>query len=225
MGVQLLRREAEEPVRVFAPGLQALECISVPLALLDPSDYSFVWMNSAMRDRFSPKDFEEWRAACVAVDAAERGPLKTMLDAVKELSGRAGSVDLYVPRRLSIPYIKQDMPYSWTLHCHSVVLDRGDGPRRVVTIQAPSLIEPPKQSPLESETAMDRVIRLIDRALDSAEGQSRVFEDLRQRVLDGRMDEPIFQGDRIDRRMSMSWNTSASLAMMLGLPILEDERP
>ncbi|KAK9827135.1 hypothetical protein WJX74_007837 [Apatococcus lobatus] len=221
MGVQLLHRPAQGPVTVYASGLQALDCISVPLALLDPFDFTMAWMNTALKERFSEADFATWTAACRAIDGGGQGPLKDMLEAVRGVSETGGSVDVYMPKRLSIPYVHQEMPYSWTLHCHSVVLDRDDRAQRLVTVQAPSLIEPPRQYPRDSETAMDRVVRLIDRAIDSMDGQSKVFEDLRQRVLDGRMDEPIFQGDCMDRRMSMSWNTSASLAMMLGLPIQE----
>lgn len=224
MGVQLLRSEAPEPITLDESGLRALDAISVPVGLFDPSDFTIVWMNGAMRDGFSAADFDTWREACAEVERADAGPLKTMLGATRTVLVEGGTVDMYIPKRLAIPYIRREMPFSWTLHCRSVLLERDDRPRRLVTLQAPSLVEPPKHRREDSETAMDEVISLIDRAIDSAGGQSRAFEDLRKRVLDGRMDEPIFRGQSIGRTMSMSWNRSAALAMMLGMPTCEDGR-
>ncbi len=217
-GVHLLRRPGPQRTVISSSGKQALACISVPLALVQPHPFAFVWKNPALEERFSQVDFDGWVAGWAAVQNGEQSPLSVMLQSIVSVCVEGGCVDIFIPKSISIPYIKQQMPYSWSLHCHAVTLVEDGQSRDLVTMQAPAMIEPPREPVRVTETGMDRVIRLIDRALDNVGGEDSLLKDLRQRVLDGRMNEPVFSSS-MPVLNQMSWETSASLAMMLGLPL------
>ncbi len=218
-GVQLLRRQGPQRTIISSSGKDALACISVPLALVQPHPFVFVWKNPALEASFSQEAFASWVATWNSAETDRpESALSIMLKSIADVCREGGSVDMYIPKSISIPYISQDMPYSWSLHCHAVTLEDDGGRTDLVTMQTPAMIEPPREKPMVSETGVDRVIRLIDRALDNVGGGDALLTDLRQRVLDGRMNEPIFSSGMavVDQ---MSWETSASLAMMLGLPL------
>ena len=207
-GVQLLHRTSEDMVITLA-GLQALECISVPLALFDPFECTVVWMNRAFSSKFCPEKFDEWTAACKNINTG--CALGVIIQSMQNTCRGGGCMDIHLPKSFILPYLMQTMPYSWTLHCHSVTYLRDDVPRKLVTLQAPAMVEPPREDLQTTETAMDRIIRLIDRTLDSVGGQDGILKDLRQRVLEGRLHEPIFSA-HLDLAADMTWESSASLA-------------
>ena len=213
LGIQVLKRRTTDIIAFGKNGLSSLNCISMPLALFDPYAVQMVWKNHALQDCLSERALQAWLQACrTALRQDEVSPLKIVLGAMRDIHGTGDSVDIHVSKKIALPFVKKELPHSWTLHCHSVTFEG----RQLVTLQAPSMIEMPVDSPLVAETATDRVIRLIDRALDNSGGDDRVLQDLRQRVRDGRMHEPIFS---TDMPKAYSWDNSASLAIMLGLPL------
>lgn len=216
-GVQILRKSAQH-VTISALGLQALECISAPLALFDPFANKIAWMNSLFKTKFSRGHFVKWVEACNRVGEHETGPLATLIHTIKNVCEDGGSADIYIPKQVSIPYLHHEMPFAWTLHCHSVSLARKGSATRLVTLQIPAMVEPPRQETFPTETTMDRIVGLIDRSIDAHAGRNDLLGTLRQRLLDGRLNEPLFASD-LEMSDHMSWDSSASLAMMLGIPL------
>ncbi len=216
-GVQVLHRPAVPPIAMTEAGLPALDCIAVPLAIMDPSTCEVVWANATLLEVTTPEELLSWTGACAAALAAGPSPLRTVLEAVRRARSEDGSVDVFVPMSADLPTIGSRTPRPWTLHCHSVTLLVQPDARDVVTMQAPSLIEPPWGLPEDSDTATDRVVCIIDRILQGSPRPPAFLHDLRARVLDGRMNEPIFSNPVLADR-AFSWETGASLAMMLGLP-------
>ena len=203
-GVYGFRRHLSTPVAFGQAGLQALDCISVPLALVDLSTMSAVWKNKPFSDLVGEDLARTWAHACQAAEAtAQPSALKTMIASLREVMANGGCVDFHISRPVLGVY---------TAHCHRVCLDG----REVLTVQTPSFLEPPQNTPNGIETGLDRGIRLIDAALSSTGRPDSLLLDLRQRMLDGRMHEPIFKAQV---GAAMSWNNSASLAIMLGLPL------
>ena len=204
--VRALRRgPAGDEVRVDQAVLTALGCLTVPVALFDPVAVRFAWQNDAFSAAVTPASLAAFlTAGREALAGAEPSVLRAVLLAVQVARSGGGSVDLATVPGAPLPLA----PFLPTAHCHSVVFEGA----RLVTVQAPSLVQ---EAAASSETAADMLMRLIDRMLDEAGRDDPVLQDLRQRVLDDRIHEPIFAGGG----QQLCWRTSASLAVMLGLPL------
>lgn len=223
-GVHVMRKAHPEVV-LGVEGTKALDCIDVPVMFFDPYGTTVEWANSAFVGVYDDDpEFRDWLVACrSAVDVTEDSPLKNVMLALRNARTAGESIDLFCPKSVVLPFCKTDLPYSWTLHCHPIAFQQEGRSTSLMTIQAPSLTSPPPQVCLDFETATDHVIRLIDRAIENTSSEKRLLMALRERVLTGRMNEPMGTGPTGDDPL-FPWDTSASLAMMLGLPFGEPGR-
>lgn len=177
----------------------SLDAVSVPVAVVDPGEKRLVSLNRAAAGLTTAEAMQAWLSEC-----------KELASELAAARSAARSVDLSVPIHMCPPFQRRGLTMSWTLHCHCVQVDG----RRLMTIQAPSAIEPDGLGPSVTglDTATDCVVRLIDRALDAVGGKDALLVEIRSRVLEGRMSEPLcFDPSEV------TWSTGASLAVMLGL--------
>ena len=215
---------------VTAEGLRVLACLGTPVAFMDPATRCICWGN----DRFSRlcgrtglvTDWKETRP--------DEGPLTQIIDYVRD---GALSVDVYAPLRVVLPGLlgtdlaceSDDM---CRLHCQAVrvVADEPEGigspslplNRDLLSLQFPTFHVPrhePGEAPVEPfvQTGTGQVVALIDSVMAYRSDIREDLTDLRRRVLENRLDEPVGARDVLIESGLAGWKDSASLAVMLGL--------
>lgn len=226
----LVHDKKQREVSIGTEGMDTLSCICVPIMFFDPFEVSVKWMNATFEEAYGAGPqlaawIEELRG-CVeptsdTLDSTD--PSRVVLEAIRSARSTGHSIDIYIPKSAPFPFLKTDLSQAWTLHCHAISMQVDGKALNLMTLQAPSLVTPPLAVFDGTETATDRVVALIDRAMDNCPAEVPVLSDLRQRVLDGRMNEPIDSG-AAGREDGFHWDTSASLAMMLGIPFAAPDR-
>lgn len=209
-----------QEVTIGSEGMDTLACIHVPVIFFDPFEVKVEWANPTFEQAYGVDErFAMWLEDCqqALTSGSPSSAMKVMLEVMQDARASGRSIDLHVSKSTALPFAKTDLPQAWTLHCHAITLSRNSKNQELMTIQAPSLVEPPRDDYEGAQTATDSVIKLIDRAMENSFSEGPVLSDLRQRVLDGRMDEPMDMQQR-DSMGGMDWDTSASLAMMMGIP-------
>lgn len=216
---------------VTADGLRVLACLGTPVAFLDPSTRCICWAN----DRFSRLCGRTGLVTDWADCPPETGPLTEIMDYVRV---RSLTVDVYAPLRIVLPGLlgadlateSEDM---CRLHCQAVRVvsdDEGLGlgsaalplNRDLLSLQFPTFHVPrhePGELPAGQfvQTGVGQVVALIDSAMAYRSDVREELTDLRRRVLENRLDEPVGAPDVLIESGLAGWKDSASLAVMLGL--------
>lgn len=203
VGIKMCMGPAVPALHLSRQGLCGLEGVGLPVLVIGTEPPELVWRNGVAKDLLPDDEVRRWVTSChkAASDTALGRLTSTLRDVVTP-------TDFYL-NRLS------QLPFAWTFHAHPVTLDG----RRLLIVHAPSLLEPPCEEEVPNETAMERVVRMIDRQLMVPGQRGSQLRDLRERVLAGRMQEPMAIDLSRSGDVAFSWDTSASLAVMLGLSL------
>lgn len=208
-GVQVLRNETSQTVPLDEKGLAALNCIHVLFAIIDPWALEVIWKNAAMCEKVPGSRFEDWLKAA----GTHEDLWGALVDEFRRLCTHKGCIDVLVPGDVGLPFLEERVPFPWIVHSQAVTMGGREQVRQLVTFQAPAWVEPPVAQALIDETPTDKVVGMIDNALRTFGRNDASLRSLRERVLEGRMHEPIFAFPMMKDRV-FSWDISASLAMM-----------
>lgn len=208
-GVQVLRNGSSQTVPLDEKGLAALNCIHVLFAIIDPWALEVIWKNAALCEKVPGSRFEDW----LRTSGTHDNVWGALLDEFRRLCSCTGCIDVLVPGDVRLPFLDERVPFPWIVHSQAVTMGGREHTRRLVTFQAPAWVEPPIIQALLDETPTDRVVGMIDNALRTFGRDDVSLKGLRERVLEGRMHEPIFAFPMLQDRV-FSWDISASLAMM-----------
>ncbi|KAK9844616.1 hypothetical protein WJX74_004725 [Apatococcus lobatus] len=223
-GVFVFLAPADGPAFHVAPdGLSALAALGAPVAFLDPSSNTLCWAN----DRFARLCGREG----LVMDWKGSLPFSgVFLAIVRFLRSRRLSADVCAPLEVILPGmtgadLEDSKPEHARVHCQAVELELADDAvdRELLSVQFPTFHVPRgrKQDAPESragvQTGVGQVLDLIDAAAAYRTDIRGELRDLRRRVLEGRLDEPVGVRDILDESGLAAWNSSASLAVMLGL--------
>lgn len=223
---------------VTSDGLGLLSRLGIPIAFLDPADGSLCWGN----DRFSRlcgragvvTDWGHLRPAA--------GPLLDILEYVRANNLRAdvqACVRTLLPGLLSADAEEQGDDAA-RLHCQAVQMigNSEDGlgspalpyNRDLLSLQFPTFCVPGQRPDEEKgglgfvQTGAGQVVALIDSALAYRSDARDNLKDLRRRVLENRLDEPVDAPDLLTEVGLSDWRDSASLAVMLGADFSDRRR-
>lgn len=231
--VHLFLDESPRAVITSGGGLTALSCVGTPVALLDPATGSICWGN----DRFAQMcgrtgTDEDW-----AGYDPTRGTLTTVLEYSR---ARSLTCDLYAPLGMLLPglldsRLSAEADELARMHCQAlcVVSEEEEGigsltlplNRDLLSIQYPTFSVPhddPDQREIPGanpgiQTGVGQVVALIDATLAYRSDSREDLMDLRRRVLEGRLEEPVGAPEVLAVRGLSHWEDCASLAVMLGV--------
>lgn len=238
-GIHVHLSEAGErcPV-VTSDGLSLLARLGVPIAFLDPADGSLCWGNDCFSRLCG-------RAGVVTDWGALRPSAGPMLDILEYVRANNLRVDVQAPVRLLLPGLlsleaaEQGNDVA-RLHCQAVQMigeqTEGVGSealpynRDLLSLQFPTFRVPGQREEEEGgasgfvQTGAGQVVALIDAAIAYRSDARDKLKDLRRRVLDNRLDEPVDAPDLLDEVGLSEWRDSASLAVMLGADFSDRRR-
>lgn len=223
---------------VTSDGLGLLSRLGVPIAFLDPADGSLCWGNDCFSVLCGRTGVvTDWSALRPAA-----GPVLDILEYVRANNLRAdvqASVRTLLPGLLSSDADEQGGDAA-RLHCQAVQMiaggDEGLGSaalpynRDLLSLQFPTFRVPGQRAEEEAgapgfvQTGAGQVVALIDSALAYRSDARDNLKDLRRRVLESRLDEPVDAPDLLTEVGLSDWRDSASLAVMLGADFSDRRR-
>ena len=223
---------------VTSDGLALLARLGVPVAFLDPADGSLCWGN----DRFSRLCGRTGVVTDWGGLRPTAGPLLDILEYVRANNLRVdvqSSVRTLLPGLLSTEAAEQGGSVA-RLHCQAVqvIVGEEDGvgswalPRNrdLLSLQFPTFRvpgQPEEEEECEAgfvQTGAGQVVALIDAAIAYRSDARDKLRDLRRRVLENRLDEPVDAPDLLTEVGLSDWRDSAALAVMLGADFSDRRR-